>query len=311
MAALPRPMKESDLAEADSIFRLAFGTFLGLPDPATFAVGHDYIRTRFYANPSAALALEIDGGFAGSNLAGSNMVSNWGSVGTFGPLTVRPERWNQGAAQALLVPTMDLFNKWGVRDAGLFTFVQSPKHLILYQKFGFWPRFMISLMMKAVTPQEAPFTTFTEDSGAEAACRQLTDSIFEGLDATLEIRSVRAQNLGETILIWGGSSLEAFAICHYGAGTEAGPDNLYIKFAAVRPGPNVSRNFTHLLNACEALASQRGILQIEAGINLERTRAYRQMLEHGFLIQRNALAMHRDNRPAYNRPDVYILDDWR
>jgi hypothetical protein len=30
------PLQEDDLAEADRIFRLAFGTFLNLPDPSQF-----------------------------------------------------------------------------------------------------------------------------------------------------------------------------------------------------------------------------------------------------------------------------------
>ena len=31
-----RPMKDADLGEARRVFRLAFGTFLGVPDPETF-----------------------------------------------------------------------------------------------------------------------------------------------------------------------------------------------------------------------------------------------------------------------------------
>lgn len=31
-----RPLEERDLPEADRIMRLAFGTFLGLPDPSGF-----------------------------------------------------------------------------------------------------------------------------------------------------------------------------------------------------------------------------------------------------------------------------------
>ena len=31
-----RPLRETDLEQADRIFRLAFGTFIGLPDPSTF-----------------------------------------------------------------------------------------------------------------------------------------------------------------------------------------------------------------------------------------------------------------------------------
>src|ERR1700760_3747879 len=124
MPILTRPMRESDLAEADSIFRLAFGTFIGLPDPTTFAEGRDYIHQRFHGLPSGTIVAELD-----DHIIGSNMAANWGSFGTFGPLTVRPEHWNKGVAQALLAPTMDIFDSWKVRDAGLFTFAQSPKHI--------------------------------------------------------------------------------------------------------------------------------------------------------------------------------------
>jgi len=32
-----RPLREKDLSDADCIFRLAFGAFIGLPDSMTFA----------------------------------------------------------------------------------------------------------------------------------------------------------------------------------------------------------------------------------------------------------------------------------
>jgi hypothetical protein len=53
--------------------RLAFGTFLGLPDPMAFMGDADYVRTRFAADPAVALAAEVDG-----RLAGTNFVTRWG-----------------------------------------------------------------------------------------------------------------------------------------------------------------------------------------------------------------------------------------
>ena len=41
-----RPLREGDLSEADRIMRLAFGTFLGLPEPMTFMGDAGYVRTR-------------------------------------------------------------------------------------------------------------------------------------------------------------------------------------------------------------------------------------------------------------------------
>jgi hypothetical protein len=115
-----RPMIERDLAEADRIIRLAFGTFLGLADPMTVWGDADFAYTRFAAAPEAALAAEVDG-----KLVGSNFATGWGSVGFFGPLSVEPRLWEQKIAKYLLEPTMDLFAKWGCRHTGLFTFSQA------------------------------------------------------------------------------------------------------------------------------------------------------------------------------------------
>ena len=306
-----RPMREPDLAEARRIFRVAFGTFVGAPNPESFWADREYVFTRWRADPGGSLVAEANG-----SLAGSNFATKWGSFGFFGPLTVRPELWDQHIAQTLLVPTMDLFEKWGVREAGLFTFAHSPKHIGLYQKFGFWPRFLTAIMSKDVNEREASWTRYSalnEGDRAEvlSACRKLTDAIYEGLDVTSEIRSVRDQSLGETILTWGGVSLDAFAVCHCGEGTEAGKNTCYVKFAAVRPGPGAENNFDRLLDACEVLAAERGLQRIEAGVNLGRSGAYRRMLQRGFRTEIQGVAMHRPDSAAYNRPDIFLVDDWR
>jgi GNAT superfamily N-acetyltransferase len=305
-------MQEPDLSAARSILSVAFGTFLGVPDPSTFAADKEYVATRWKANPEAALVVEADGAVIGSNFA-----ANWGSFGFFGPLTVLPEFWNQGVAQNLLAATMDLFEAWGVREAGLFTFAQSGRHVHLYQKFGFWPRFLTAIMEKPAGSQAAKawwkYSEMNESERRQAmdACRALTDSIFEGLDVSAEIRSVEEQNLGETVLIWNGDALDAFSICHCGEGTEAGANSCYIKFAAVRPAAYAEATFEELLKACEALAAERGLKRMEAGVNLSRSRAYRRMLDHGFRTEIQGVAMHRADLPGFNRADVYILDDWR
>ncbi len=44
----------------------------------------------------------------------------------------------------------------GTQHAGLFTFAHSQKHVGLYQRFGFWPRFLTALMSK--TPEQTKGT---------------------------------------------------------------------------------------------------------------------------------------------------------
>ncbi len=81
-----RPLREQDLPAADHIMRLAFGTFLGLPDPSKFMGDADYARTRWLADPSAVFAAELAG-----ELVGTNFATRWGSVGFFWPLTIHPD----------------------------------------------------------------------------------------------------------------------------------------------------------------------------------------------------------------------------
>lgn len=66
--------------------------------------------------------------------------------------------------------------------------------------------------------------------------RGLTDEIFRGLDLAREIVAVKEQGLGDTVLVRRAGTLEGMAVCHCGAGSEAGGDTCYVKFAAVRPG---------------------------------------------------------------------------
>jgi len=308
-----RPLREDDLTDADRIFRLAFGAFIGLPDPMTFGGDVDYVRTRWLADPAAALGAESAG-----ELIGSNFLTNWGSVGFFGPLTVRPDFWDKGVARRLLESTMDVFTQWGTKLAGLYTFAQSTKHVHLYQKFGFWPQFLTAILTKPVDQNitASSWTEFSEMGAHERAdclkaCAELTGAIYEGLDVGREIRAVEEQRLGATVLVWDDSRLAGFAVCHCGAGSEAGSGALYIKFGAARPGLAAERNFNRLLEACEAFAASRGLEKIVAGVNTSRIAAYRRMLTYGFRSFSQGLAMQRSEDQGYNRPEVFVIDDWR
>jgi len=310
---ITRPLNEKDLTEAKRIFHVAFGTFLGLADQTEFWPDRDYIRTRYFADPSAALGAEVDG-----ELVGSNFAANWGSVGFFGPLTIRPDYWDRGVGKRLLKRTMEIFENWGTEHIGLFTFAQSAKHVGLYQKFGFWPRYLTAVMSAEVRPSAkvqgwTQYSQLSEDDRAEClrAARDLTNAIYDGMDIESEIRAVADQGLGDILLLWDDSRLSGVAVCHCGGNTEAGNDTAYIKFAAVRPGPKVAELFDRLLDACQSFAVSRRLKRIEAGVNLARHEAYQQMLAHGFHTALQGVTMHKPNEPGYSRPGMYVIDDWR
>jgi len=308
-----RQLEQKDLQEADLIVRLAFGTFMGDPHPEEFGEGMDHVKTRWVAEPSAALAAEADG-----KLVGSNFAARWGSFGFFGPLTVHPDFWNKGIAKRLLDSTMELFNKWGVRHVALFTLAQSPKHLGLYEKYGFWPRFLTPILSKPVEKKEGVegWSKFSDVPDAERGrilerCRSVTGSIYGGLDLEREVMAVQNQRLGDTVLLWDGKTLAGLAVCHCGEGTEAGRDICYVKFGAISKGPDAGEYFGRLLSACESLAAMCGMASVLAGVNTACHDAYRRMLNRGFQTDFLGVLMLKPNEPAFDTPDSYVICDLR
>ena len=188
MEVLIRQLQESELPAADRVFRLAFGTFIGLPDPTQFGGDANFIQHRWHANPSAAFAAIADG------IIGSNLATRWGSCAFLGPLSVHPDWWNQKIAQRLIEPVVECFNTWNIQQAGFLTFPNSPKHHALYQKFGFWQRFLTAIMAKTVqqfqlVAQVIRYSQMDREQRSSILKESfsLTDNIYAGLDLSPEI----------------------------------------------------------------------------------------------------------------------------
>src|ERR1700733_3408572 len=177
-------LKEGEVDEAARIFRVAFGTFLGMPDPLEFMGDRNLIAPRFHSPHVKVLAARD-----GARLIGTNAVTRWGSFGFFGPLTVLPEFWDRGVAQQLLEATMAVFERWGLQHTGLFTFAQSAKHVGLYQKLGYWPQYLTAIMVRSPDPDRTPQSNSSdapvllstlkkrEREQTIAACKKLTGEI--------------------------------------------------------------------------------------------------------------------------------------
>jgi len=306
-------LAEVELPEAKRVVQLAFGTFRGVPDPENFWTDRDYVYGRARAPHVAGFGATLDG-----KLVGSNFAIRWGSVGFFGPLSVRPDLWERGIARQLLAVTMERFASWQTRHVGLFTFGESAKHVGLYQKYGFHARFLTAIMVAPVT-KGGPAPSYRrygalnarDREAALAASRAVTDGLYPGLDLSDEIQTVAAQGLGDTLLLDDDEGLCAFAICHFGPASEAGNETCFIKFAAVRAAGAAAQNYERLIDACLTFAASVGQSHLLAGANMARDEAYRRLVARGFRTQLQGVAMHRDNDPGYCRPGVFIIDDWR
>jgi len=312
-----RHMTEEDIQEADKIIRLAFGTFRGIEDPESYRADSRYAYPRYHADPSASFVAELNG-----KIIGSNFGLHWGSVGIFGPLTIHPDYWDNGVGSKLMESVVRCFEKWGVTHSGAMTFANSPKHINLYRKFGYHPRFLIPVMSKKIEPKSIPSNskyTWTRYSESKISpgkyldeCKQVTNTVYPDLDLQLEIKAVDKMGLGDTvILIDESKEIVGFAICHCGIHTEAGDDKCYVKFGAVKTNSNSQSNFRNLLNACQEFAISKSLSTLVAGTSMGRHNAYQSMLNQNFSIDFLGVSLHQPNNDAYNVADSYVVDDWR
>jgi len=307
-----RPLGESDLPEASSILRRAFATHFRMPLD-TFWMDRDFITGRWMTDTSLAF-----GAWIGDRLVGSSLGANWGSLGVFGPISTHPDTWNRGTASYLIPPVLERLKVLGARHIAFFTFADSTKHIGLYQKFGFWPRFLTAIMIGRVkvnktVPQSTRYSAIADADRAHwlEACRSLTAEVRAGLDLSAEIRTAHSHGHGDTVFLTEGSRVEAVVLCEFGPKSPAGAGSCLIRFAALRPDSENEVRFGQLLSACEKLAADEGLKQVVACVSASRPKAFRHLVSMGYRAQRNGVTMHDPNEDAYNQASSYILNDLR
>ncbi|MFA7337765.1 MAG: GNAT family N-acetyltransferase [Candidatus Obscuribacterales bacterium] len=322
-----KALDTNHLSEIEALVRVAFAKHIGIADPNLFNSGAS-LASRFAVAADGAFGTFID-----NKLVAAIFCTPWGSFGFFGPLVVLPEYWGTGLAQALIERADQFFIDKNIDLAGLYTFSNSPKHLALYQKFDYWPKQLTVLMSKEVSKDltqdvskhsaatgaaQRQSTRFSQlDSAGQKAhlesARLLCDGIYPGLDLSVEINALASCKIGETVFIESESkntsdgATVGFAVCHYGHGSEATSNSCYIKFAAA----SNEEQFARLLSECLKLSCEVGVTHMLAGVNTARHEAYKTMLANGFKIKVVGVAMLRAQHDGFNRPGVFVIDDWR
>ncbi len=344
-----RLMQPADLPAADRILRLSFGTELGLADPMTFRGDSGIVVNRYQMYPEASFVAEHEGQVAGFGIA-----SHWGSVGVVGPICVLPTHWGNGIARALVTRVVGAIDAWGCGAAGLFTNPLSPRHMRLYQDFGFWPRGLVVVLARSAQSIEVPRAPWHWLGGGDRGSlldevRALSAQAFPGLDLSREIAGVLDHHHGDLVTCHEDGQLTGLAVCHFGAGSEGGSRNLFIKYAQVLAAPtlgDMSRSvptlgnptlessvlgsatadrirpypatdqpalerLQDLVRACAERARAVHAERVVLGIDTSRHPAYRALIEMGFRSEFQGVRMHRPWIDLHDGPSQWVLDDWR
>src|SRR4029450_12523790 len=142
-----RRVRKGDLSKVRDVIEQAFGDFferqVGTRPRQVFG-GAQYVHHRWLMEPwGCFVAEEGDGKIVGAAVAGM-----WGTLGLVGPIAVLTNYQNQDIGQQLLAACQEFFDENKAALQGLVTYPNSPKHIMLYQKFGYRPKGLVMLAGK-------------------------------------------------------------------------------------------------------------------------------------------------------------------
>jgi predicted N-acetyltransferase YhbS len=303
-----RAAREEDLSRADALLRAAFDAFTGRTDHLRDG---DPLHSRWRTGPERVVVAEFDG-----KVVGSNVITVRGTTGWFGPLSVDPQLWGRGIAHPLVDEAADLLRRAGAQQTGLFTFADSPLHLSLYARHGYWPGALMLVLARQARPTSpAPFGCYSRLRAEQQAAllrelTRLTEAVVPGWDLTGEAVGTCRAGLGDVVVVHDARGLAGAAVLQTGAGSDAASGTCRVKVAVVRLGPGADVRMTRLLEAVDAEALHRGAPTVVATVSAADEPCARLLLNRGHMIVTQGVAMHRGG-VTHHRPGAWVLDDWR
>jgi GNAT superfamily N-acetyltransferase len=260
-------------------------------------------------------------------IVGASIAVVWGSVGLVGPVAVLTPYQNQDIGQQLLKATQGFFEENKVTLQGVVTYPSSPKHLLLYQKFGYKPKGLVAITSKpldrreivpAVKPSKPPLQvrrfSALEESKKKTMMqrlRSLTGQLYRGLEVGKEVEIVDGLALGDTLLLEKGRELTGFAIYHTPGVSEAPQGCLYVKFLALDARRKRPEYLHQLMTALEEQAHASGLQRVIAPVYTYYWQAYQGLLARGYQIDLAMVRMKQGKLEDYEDSNDLVLDDWR
>ena len=328
-----RRVRKGDLTRVKDVLEQTFGDFLerqlGTRPRQAFG-GAQYVHHRWLMEPWGCFVAEEDG----AKIVGTILAVNWGTVGILGPVAVLTHYQNQTIGQQLIRAVEEFFDENKVTLQGAVTYPTSPKHLLLYHRFGYKPKSLTAVMTRVLDrpgatrppgvavvkppPKPTGFTVRRYSSLEEAKKKatlarlhRITNAVCRGLDVGKEVEIVDGLALGDTLLLERGRDLLGFAIYHTPGVSEAPAGALYVKYLALDPQHKKVEYLEHFVGAIEELAHELGLARVIVPVYVRYHTAYSTLVRAGYEIEFTMVRMQRGKQEDYEDPSHLVLDDWR
>jgi ribosomal protein S18 acetylase RimI-like enzyme len=211
----------------------------------------------------------------------------WGKLGWFGPVEVSTEKQGKGIGKILIEHSVRYLESKGCTTIGLETMASSVKNIAIYETLGFNTHEISHVFFKKLCkkPHETDNDIRHSTSNDLPGYRELWQRLLPGLDYSVEFKSVKTMNLGETWVLETEDDL-AHAIVHtYGMFENS--RNAIIKLIVAESNKAASE----LLTKCEDSAIESGATGIFVR-TYRGTPPDRGFFEaRGYLLQSNSIRM--------------------
>jgi N-acetylglutamate synthase-like GNAT family acetyltransferase len=260
-------------------------------------------------------------------IVGAAIAVMWGTVGLIGPVAVLTNYQNQDIGQQLLTACQEFFDENKATLQGLATYPYSPKHLVLYQKFGYKPKGLVVVTSKTLdrnglaAAKPAPklglavrrYSTLEEARKKQVMqkVRRITNALWRGLDLAKEIEIVDGLTLGDTLLLEKGREVIGFAVCHLPPNSEAPHGSAYVKLLAIDSRHRKPEHLHALLAGVEELAAAGQLQRVVVPAYTYYWTAYQTLLERGYHVDFTMVRMKQGKLEDYEDASDLVLDDWR
>jgi len=321
-----RRVRKGDLSKVRDVIEQAFGDFferqVGTRPRQVFG-GAQYVHHRWLMEPWGCFVAEEGDG----KIVGAAVAVVWGTLGLVGPIAVLTHYQNQDIGQQLLTACQGFFDENRATLQGVATYPYSPKHLVLYQKFGYRPRGLVAITSKHLDRREIVHATKGPRPGvgvrryssleeakkkpAMLKFRRITNSFWRGMDVGKEVEIVDGLALGDTLLLEKGRELIGFAIVHMPPNSEAPHGAAYIKFLAIDPRHKRPEHLQALLSAVEEMAAGAQLAQVVTPVYTYYWTAYQTLLARGYHVDFTMVRMKRGKQESDEDGNDLVLDDWR
>ena len=211
---------------------------------------------------------------------------------------------------------------------GVVTYPTSPKHLLLYSKFGYRPKGLVAITSRLLdrrdgrtsTPRPPKaglivkrFSSLEEAKKKAALARfhKITTAVCRGLDLAKEVEIVDGLALGDTLLFERGREFLGFAVYHTPGVSEAPAGALYVKFLALDPQHKRVENLEQSLAAVEEAAAEIGVQRVILPVYTRYWSAYSTLIKWGYQVDFTMVRMQRGKQEDYEDSTHLVLDDWR